>query len=117
MPEPVMQKVLAMGVGLRVEQRRPASSQRRFEQSFIGAPAKRMVQQTRSRDQRAKTRLLPQLQHGMNKGPTYHVGLRLAVVALRVEAALILASGRGRLEVRRDCAGGHDVFVWGRVKR
>jgi hypothetical protein len=64
-----------------------------------------------------KRRLLLQLQHRMNKGPAYHVGLRLAVVALRVEAALVLASGRGRLEVRRDCARGHDVSVWGKVRR
>jgi hypothetical protein len=38
---------------------------------------------------------------------TYHMGLRLAVMALGVEAALILASGRGRLEMRWDSAGGH----------
>jgi hypothetical protein len=35
------------------------------------------------------------------------MGLRLAVMALGVEAALVLASGRGRLEVRWDSAGGH----------
>jgi hypothetical protein len=42
---------------------------------------------------------------------TYDVGLRLAVMALRVEAAIILASGRGGLEVRRNCARGHDDCV------
>lgn len=44
---------------------------------------------------------------------TYDMGLRLAVMALRVEAALTLAfSGRG-LEVRRNCAGGHCVYMVG----
>jgi hypothetical protein len=42
---------------------------------------------------------------------TYHVGLRLAVVALRVEA-VTLALGGGGLEVRWDCTGGHIVCVW-----
>ena len=115
-PELVMEKLLAVGVGMRVEQRRPSSSQQLFEQCCVEALAKRIMQQIR-RNQRATTRLPLQLQHRMNKGPTYHVGLRLAVVALRVEAALILASGRGRLKVRRNCARGHDVFVWGRGKR
>jgi hypothetical protein len=56
---------------------------------------------------------LLQLQHCKGRRPTYHVGLRLAVMALGVEAALILASGRGRLEVRWNCARGHCVYVCG----
>jgi hypothetical protein len=48
---------------------------------------------------------------------TYDVGLRLAVMALRVEAAIILASGRGGLEVRRNCARGHDdCAMWMEVR-
>jgi hypothetical protein len=42
---------------------------------------------------------------------TYHVGLRLAVVALGVEA-VTLALGGGGLEVRWNCTGGHVVCVW-----
>jgi hypothetical protein len=49
---------------------------------------------------------------------TYDVGLRLAVMALRVEAAIILASGRGRLEVRRNCARCHcDCVMWVEIGR
>ena len=45
------------------------------------------------------------------------MGLRLAVVALRVEAAIILASGRGGLEVLRNCARGHcDCVKWVEVR-
>lgn len=40
------------------------------------------------------------------------MGLRLAVMALGVEAALILASGRGRLKMRRNSARGHVVNVY-----
>jgi hypothetical protein len=43
------------------------------------------------------------------------MGLRLAVMALGVEAALILASGRGRLEMRWESARGHVVNVCRRV--
>jgi hypothetical protein len=57
------------------------------------------------------------VQRRRDKELTYHMGLRLAVMALRVEAALILASGRGRLEVRRDCARGHcEYLVWLEVR-
>jgi hypothetical protein len=53
-----------------------------------------------------------------NKEATYDVGLRLAVMALRVEAAIILASGRGGLEVRWNCARGHDDCVmWMKVRK
>jgi hypothetical protein len=42
---------------------------------------------------------------------THHMGLRLAVMALRVEATLVLASGRGGLEVGGNRAGRHCVYL------